>query len=152
MAALAHIPYNFVIIGSFFSDISCKNLYCIFQLIFMNKNLQFLQQSTATLFSINSCCQIKVKLFVQTFANVYAAVTIFYLDSGSGTVGRVVADYIIDPGFEFRHPQFQFIHCCIEKMKIKKKRPGRPNFLKTTFYLRVVMTRVSIYDHKAFMR
>ena len=57
--------------------------------------------------------------------------------SGCGSVGRVVASNTRDPRFESSHRQTfiyieHFVYCqlCIEKTKIKKKRPGMAHFFK----------------------
>ena len=52
--------------------------------------------------------------------------------SGCGSVGRTVASDTRDPRFESSHRQ-KFVNCqlCIEKTKIKKKRPGMAHLKKT---------------------
>ena len=57
------------------------------------------------------------------------------MGSGSGAVGRAVASKTRDPRFESSHRQYYlqyqlYLKNCIEKTKIKKKRPGMAQFLK----------------------
>ena len=60
--------------------------------------------------------------------------------SGCGSVGRAVASDTKDPQFKSRHRQTFTKHLftvhCVEKTKIKKKRPGMAHFLKndTSFH------------------
>ena len=56
-----------------------------------------------------------------------------FLGSGFGSVGRAVASDTRGPQFKSSHRR-NFIHVftinCIEKTKIKKKRPGMARFVK----------------------
>ena len=58
------------------------------------------------------------------------SVTIFEELNEISTVGREVAFNTIDPRFESSHWEFLFIANCVEKMKIKQKRPDMAHFLK----------------------
>ena len=69
------------------------------------------------------------------------------MGSGCSSVGRAVAPDFRGPWFESRHWQKIYIEHftvnCIEKTKIKKKRPGKAHFFKKTikrFFLRWIIT------------
>ena len=71
-------------------------------------------------------------------------INIFFLDSGCGSVGRAVASNARCPRFETCHRQtfITDIHLftvnCIEKTKIKKKRPRIAHFL-NKYILRILV-------------
>ena len=68
--------------------------------------------------------------------------------SGCGSVGRVVASITRGPWFEsslgknlFMLNIFVYCQLCIEKTKIKKKRPGMAHFLKHEWPFKNIVSR-----------
>ena len=55
--------------------------------------------------------------------------------SGCGSVGRTVASNTRYPQFEYSHWLILSTIKCIEKMKLKEKRPGMADFLKKEYKL-----------------
>ena len=87
------------------------------------------------------------KSFIGKTIEANLLINVIFKGSGCGSVGRAVASDTRGLRFESSHRR-NFIHVftinCIEKTKIKKKRPGMAHFLKKTGHS--LVSCISIYQ------
>ena len=101
------------------------------------------------LFGKSSRCKVK-KIYEATFYATFGEIRLFFIHLVALELGTMVASNIRDSRFRSCHWQILFTIICIEKTKIKKKRPRIANFLKKYLFLNAIQVFDSSYPVDKF--